>query len=228
VTQFLHTMIRVTDPDATVAFFNLLGLEETRRFSSEQGRFTLIYLAAPGQDCEVELTWNWPAQDGSAETYTGGRNFGHLAFGVENIYATCQTLADAGVVINRPRATATWLSSRRPTASRSSCCKGCPPRTGRTLGLDAQHRQLVRTRLPCAPGAAQVPGAHGLQSLQQTTATLSGTARARWASARLRASVRRWSSRIGPPMAMSATINVAVSSASQPRPSAKAISGGRA
>jgi len=102
VTQFLHTMIRVTDPDATVAFFNLLGLEETRRFSSEQGRFTLIYLAAPGQDCEVELTWNWPAQDGSAETYTGGRNFGHLAFGVENIYATCQTLADAGVVINRP------------------------------------------------------------------------------------------------------------------------------
>ncbi|GMM61670.1 VOC family protein [Novosphingobium pituita] len=102
MTQFLHTMIRVTDPDATVAFFNLLGLEETRRFSSEQGRFTLIYLAAPGQDCEVELTWNWPAQDGSAETYTGGRNFGHLAFGVENIYATCQTLADAGVVINRP------------------------------------------------------------------------------------------------------------------------------
>ena len=102
MTQFLHTMIRVTDPDATVAFFNLLGLEETRRFSSEQGRFTLIYLAAPGQDCEVELTWNWPAEDGSAETYTGGRNFGHLAFGVENIYATCQTLADAGVVINRP------------------------------------------------------------------------------------------------------------------------------
>ncbi|WP_179505739.1 MULTISPECIES: VOC family protein [unclassified Sphingomonas] len=102
MTEFLHTMIRVTDPDATVAFFKLLGVEETRRFSSEQGRFTLIYLAAPGQDYEVELTYNWPAEDGSAETYTGGRNFGHLAFRVDDIYATCQTLLDAGVTINRP------------------------------------------------------------------------------------------------------------------------------
>lgn len=102
MTRFLHTMIRVTDPEATIRFFALLGLGETRRFSSEEGRFTLIYLAAPGQDCEVELTYNWPAGDGAAETYDGGRNFGHLAFAVEDIYATCQALRDAGVVINRP------------------------------------------------------------------------------------------------------------------------------
>jgi len=99
---FLHTMIRVTDPDATVTFFGLLGLKETRRFDSEQGRFTLIYLACPGETAEVELTYNWPAPDGEAETYTGGRNFGHLAFRVADIYATCQRLKDAGVVINRP------------------------------------------------------------------------------------------------------------------------------
>lgn len=102
MTKFLHTMIRVTDPEATIAFFNLLGVQETRRFSSEQGRFTLIYLAAPGQDYEVELTYNWPDPDGRAETYAGGSNFGHLAFQVDDIYATCQTLMDAGITINRP------------------------------------------------------------------------------------------------------------------------------
>jgi lactoylglutathione lyase len=102
VTKFLHTMIRVTDPDATIAFFNLLGMHETRRFSSEQGRFTLIYLACPGESVEVELTYNWPAEDGSFETYGSGRNFGHIALEVEDIYATCQTLIDAGITINRP------------------------------------------------------------------------------------------------------------------------------
>lgn len=104
MTKFLHTMIRVTDPDATIAFFNLIGLEEVRRFSSEQGRFTLIFLAAPGQEglAEVELTYNWPAEDGSAETYTGGRNFGHLAYRVDNIYETCAALAAAGHIIHRP------------------------------------------------------------------------------------------------------------------------------
>jgi lactoylglutathione lyase len=98
-------MIRVSDPDATVGFFNLLGLEEVRRMESEQGRFTLIFMAAPGQKdvAEVELTYNWPPEDGSApEAYGGGRNFGHLAYGVENIYDTCQRLMDAGVTINRP------------------------------------------------------------------------------------------------------------------------------
>lgn len=101
--KYLHTMLRVSDPDATMRFFELIGLKETRRFSSEQGRFTLIYLAAPGQEeAEVELTYNWPAEDGSQEEYTGGRNFGHLAFAVDDIYETCQRLMDAGIAINRP------------------------------------------------------------------------------------------------------------------------------
>ena len=102
--KYLHTMIRITDPEATLAFFKLIGLEETRRMESEKGRFTLYFLAAPGQhDAEVELTYNWPPEDGSpAEDYTGGRNFGHLAYRVDDIYATCQRLLDAGVTINRP------------------------------------------------------------------------------------------------------------------------------
>ncbi len=103
--KFLHTMIRVADPDKTVAFFRLLGLEEMRRHESAQGRFTLIFLAAPDQAgiAELELTYNWPPEDGSEpEVYDGGRNFGHIAYQVENIYETCLRLADAGVAINRP------------------------------------------------------------------------------------------------------------------------------
>lgn len=103
--KFLHSMIRVTDPEATVAFFKLIGVEEVRRFDSEQGRFTLIFLAAPGQEgvAEVELTYNWPAEDGSdPERYGGGRNFGHLAYRVENIYETCARLQAAGHTIHRP------------------------------------------------------------------------------------------------------------------------------
>ena len=103
--KYLHTMIRVTDLDATIAFFGLIGLEEVKRMDHEKGRFTLVFLAAPGQKdvAEVELTYNWPAEDGSApEDYTGGRNFGHLAYRVDDIYATCQKLMDAGVTINRP------------------------------------------------------------------------------------------------------------------------------
>ena len=102
--KFLHSMIRVSDVDKTVAFFELLGLKEVKRFDSEQGRFTLVYLAAPGdEDAQVELTYNWPPVDGSAaEAYDGGRNFGHIAYQVENIYDTCQRLMDAGVTINRP------------------------------------------------------------------------------------------------------------------------------
>ena len=105
MTHYLHTMIRVADPDAAVAFFKLIGLEEVRRKESEKGRFTLIFLAAPGQEdfAELELTYNWPPEDGSApEVYDGGRNFGHLAYRVENIYETCQRLMDAGHTINRP------------------------------------------------------------------------------------------------------------------------------
>ncbi len=102
--KFLHSMIRVCDVEKTIAFFDLLGLKEVKRFDSEQGRFTLVYLAAPGdEDAQVELTCNWPPEDGSpAEIYDGGRNFGHIAYQVENIYETCQRFLDAGVTINRP------------------------------------------------------------------------------------------------------------------------------
>jgi lactoylglutathione lyase len=96
--KYLHTMIRVSDPDATIRFFELLGLKELRRFDNEAGRFTLIFLAAPGdEDAQVELTHNWDESG-----YGQGRNFGHLAYRVEDIYATCQRLMDAGVTINRP------------------------------------------------------------------------------------------------------------------------------
>lgn len=102
--KYLHTMIRVTDIDETKRFFELIGLNEVNRMESEKGRFTLVFMAAPGdEDAQVELTYNWPAEDGSApEVYTGGRNFGHLAYRVENIYETCQRLMDNGVTINRP------------------------------------------------------------------------------------------------------------------------------
>ncbi len=96
--KYLHTMIRVSDPAATIRFFELLGLREIRRMDSDKGRFTLIFLAAPGdEDAQVELTHNWDETG-----YDGGRNFGHLAYRVDDIYALCQTLADAGVTINRP------------------------------------------------------------------------------------------------------------------------------
>ena len=99
MTKFLHSMIRVSDPDATIAFFALFGVNEVRRFSSEQGRFTLIFLAAPGGEgvAEVELTHNW-----DPEVYAGGRNFGHLAYRVDDIYATCAALLAAGHTIHRP------------------------------------------------------------------------------------------------------------------------------
>lgn len=96
--KYLHTMIRVTDIDESVKFFNLLGLEEQRRIDNEEGRFTLVFLAAPGdENAQVELTYNWDRQE-----YSGGRNFGHLAYRVENIYDTCQRFMDAGITINRP------------------------------------------------------------------------------------------------------------------------------
>ena len=96
--KYLHTMLRVSDPVATVAFFQLLGLEEKRRFDVPQGKYTLIFLAAPGDEGgEVELTHNWDERG-----YEGGRNFGHLAYRVDNIYDTCQRLMDGGVTINRP------------------------------------------------------------------------------------------------------------------------------
>ena len=96
--KYLHTMIRVSDPAATIAFFELLGLKELKRFDSEAGKFTLIFLAAPGdEDAQVELTHNWDESG-----YNEGRNFGHLAYKVDNIDESCQRLMDGGVTINRP------------------------------------------------------------------------------------------------------------------------------
>src|SRR3954464_14656563 len=96
--RFLHSMLRVSDPEATIRFFNLLGLEERRRMDNEAGRYTLIFLAVPGDEGgEVELTHNW--EEGG---YSVGRNFGHLAYQVDDIYATCRRLMDAGGTINRP------------------------------------------------------------------------------------------------------------------------------
>ena len=97
--HYLHTMVRVRDLDASLRFYcEGLGLRETRRMDSEQGRFTLVYLAAPGDaDAQVELTYNWDPED-----YGSARNFGHLAYAVDDIYAACQTLMDGGVTINRP------------------------------------------------------------------------------------------------------------------------------
>ena len=97
--KYLHTMVRVTDIDASLDFYcNKLGLEELRRIDNEAGRFTLVFLAAPGDsDAQVELTHNW-----DPEPMNGGRNFGHLAYSVENVYATCQRLMDGGITINRP------------------------------------------------------------------------------------------------------------------------------
>ena len=98
--QYLHTMVRVTDVDESLHFYcDLLGLKEQRRYENKAGKFTLIFLAPEGQqDAQVELTYNWD----SDEVYTGGRNFGHLAYKVDNIYHACQKLMDGGVTINRP------------------------------------------------------------------------------------------------------------------------------
>ena len=96
--KYLHTMIRVSNPDETIRFFEVLGLKEIRRMDSEQGRFTLIFLAAPGdEEAQVELTHNWDEQG-----YGEGRNFGHVAYRVDNIYDSCQRLMDAVYTINRP------------------------------------------------------------------------------------------------------------------------------
>jgi lactoylglutathione lyase len=97
--RYLHTMVRVSNLEQSIDFYcNKLGLQQIRRVDHEAGRFTLVFVAAPGQeDCAIELTHNW-----DPEEYTGGRNFGHVAYEVDDIYATCQRLRDAGVTINRP------------------------------------------------------------------------------------------------------------------------------
>ena len=108
--RYLHTMIRVADPDVTIAFFELLGLQEVRRIENEGGRFTLIFLATPEDmngpgeraKAEVELTYNWPEDGRPAEEYGSGRNFGHLAYQVDDIYESCQRVMDGGHTVHRP------------------------------------------------------------------------------------------------------------------------------
>ena len=97
--KYLHTMVRVSDLDESLDFYcNKLGMREIQRKVNEKGRFTLVFLAAPGdEDAQIELTWNW-----DPEEYGEGRNFGHLAYRVENIYELCQSLMDQGITINRP------------------------------------------------------------------------------------------------------------------------------
>ena len=98
--KYLHTMVRVADLEASIAFFVLLGLEETRRLDNKGGRFTLVFMAAPNQhESPIELTYNW---DGDKDLPSDSRHFGHLAYEVKDIYATCQHLKDSGVTINRP------------------------------------------------------------------------------------------------------------------------------
>ena len=98
--KYLHTMIRVSNPEETLRFFSLPGLSEVRRMDNEQGRFTLIFLAAPGnEEAQIELTHNWDVPE---EGYGEGRNFGHVAYEVDDVYETCRRLMDGGVTINRP------------------------------------------------------------------------------------------------------------------------------
>jgi lactoylglutathione lyase len=131
--RFLHTMLRTSDPESTIRFFKLLGLEERRRKDVPQGKFTLIFLGAPGDDAEVELTHNWDESG-----YSGGRNFGHLAFAVDDIYESCRRLMDAGVTINRPPRDGRMAFVRTPDdISIELLQKGWRARSGRALGIDA-------------------------------------------------------------------------------------------
>ena len=96
--KYLHTMIRVSDLDETLRFFSILGLKEVRRMDNDKGRYTLVFLAAPGDEsAQIELTHNWDESG-----YGGGRNFGHVAYEVDDVYETCRRLMDAGITINRP------------------------------------------------------------------------------------------------------------------------------
>jgi len=102
--KYLHTMVRVTDIEASLRFYrDALGLQVLSQRDNEGGRFTLVFLAAPGDErAQIELTYNWPDADGKAEQYGGGRNFGHVAYAVDDIHASCQRLLDHGVTVLRP------------------------------------------------------------------------------------------------------------------------------
>ena len=144
--RYLHTMVRVRDIEDSKRFYcDGLGLRETRRYENEGGRFTLVFLAAPGDEqAQIELTYNWDPED-----YQGGRNFGHLAYETADIYALCQHLSDMGYTINRPAGRSHGL---RPLTGRDLCGavagrRGAGP--GRALGQHGKHRLLV--------GAANLP-----------------------------------------------------------------------
>ena len=147
--KYLHTMIRVSNLEQSVDFFiNKLGFVEQRRYENEKGRFTLVFVAAPeSPDAPVELTYNW-----DPEVYTGGRNFGHLALGVDNIYDYCANLQKHGITINRPPRDGRMAFIKTPgrhldrTAAEGRCAG-----TGRAVDLDAEHRDLVRPGLTTRP-----------------------------------------------------------------------------
>lgn len=112
--KYLHTMVRVKDLEKSMAFYELLGLKKTRQYDSEEGRFSLVFMAPPGQeDCPVELTYNW---DGDDKLPDDSRHFGHLAYEVDDIYAMCQHLSDNGVTINRPPRDGRMAFVRTPDA----------------------------------------------------------------------------------------------------------------
>ena len=138
--KYLHTMVRVADLDASLDFYNKLGLEELRRIDNPAGRFSLVFLAAPGDsEAQVEITHNWDPQ-----TLDGGRNFGHLAYRVDDIYGLCQKLMDAGVTINRPPRDGhmAFNSLARRHLGRAFAGRRRAARPG-TLGLDGEHRRVV-------------------------------------------------------------------------------------
>ena len=173
--KFLHSMIRVSDPDATVAFFQLLGLEERRRMDNEAGRFTLIFLGVPGDEGgEVELTYNWDESG-----YGGGRNFGHLAYQVDDIYETCQRLMDGGVTINRPPRDGRMAFVRTPDDI--------------SVELAAERR---RRSLRPSPGRRCRTPANG-DARDRRRSRPSPTIMSGWSTTR-RAARRRWSTRAMP------------------------------
>ena len=139
--RYLHTMVRVSDLDASLDFYvDKLGLKEVRRHENQQGRYTLVFLAADeNPEAQVELTYNW-----DPEVYTGGRNFGHLAYSVPDIYATCQQLMDKGVTINRPPRDGRMAFIKSPDGiSIELLQQGEALPAARAVDLDAERRQLV-------------------------------------------------------------------------------------
>ena len=142
--KYLHTMVRVSSLEASLDFYcNKLGLVEIKRTENPKGRFTLVFLAAPGdEDAQVELTYNW-----DPERLQGGRNFGHLAYRVPNIYAACAKLRDAGVTINRPPRDGYMAFVRSPDDISIELLQDGPPLVPRgAVGVDAQHGKVVRSR----------------------------------------------------------------------------------